>query len=61
MLLTNRVVYMCQVSKLQRIYAMGLTLLSALKTTNTPGYIKFKSKISKKSNSNLGGLSRGSF
>ena len=33
MLSTNKVVCVCQVSKLQHIYAMGLTLLSVLKTT----------------------------
>ena len=32
MLSTNKVVYVCQVSKLQHIYAMGLTLKSVPKT-----------------------------
>ena len=53
MLSTNKVVYLCQVSKLQHMYAMGFTLRSVLKTT--------KHTISKISKKILGELSRGSF
>ena len=41
--------YVCQVLKLQHMYLIGLILY------------KFKSKVLKQINRNLGGLSRGSF
>ena len=53
--------YVCQVSKLQHMYVIGLVLLSVLETTKKSGCIKFKSKILKQINPNLGGPSRGSF
>ena len=59
--LSKKVVYVCQVSKLQHTCAMGITLLSVLKTTTKPDYIKLKSKISKKNDSNLGDPPRSSF
>ena len=42
--------YVCQVSKLQHMYVIGLMLLSVLQTTKQPGYIKFKSKVLKQIN-----------
>ena len=49
--------YVSQVSKLQHMYVIGLILLSVL---NTLDYIKFRSKVLKKINPNLNGLSWGS-
>ena len=49
--------YVSQVSKLQHMYVTGLILLSVL---NTLDYIKFRSKVLKKINPNLNGLSWGS-
>ena len=42
--------YVCEVSKLQHMYAIGLLPLSVLETTKQTGYIKFKSKIFKQIN-----------
>ena len=42
--------YVCQVSKLQHMYAIGLIPLSVRETTKKPGYIKFKSKVLKQIN-----------
>ena len=39
--------YVCQVSKLQHLYVIGLILLSVLETTKQTGYIKFKSNVLK--------------
>ena len=36
--------YVCEVSKLQHIYAIVLIPLSVLETTKETGYIKYKSK-----------------
>ena len=47
--------YESQVPKVQHMYIIRLILLFVL---NTPGYMKFKSKVLKQINPNLGGLSR---
>ena len=39
--------YVCEVSKLQLMYAIVLIPLSVLETTKETGYIKYKSKDSK--------------
>ena len=37
--------YVCEVSKLQHMYVIGFTLLSVVKTTNTPGNILLHTRL----------------